>query len=83
MNALTMPSSMLRTKRQKYREGTESFDEKLLGVFTSKYFECNDNIKPRYSSDKQREFLQIAANSKKCREANQIKLIWTRGTGTC
>ena len=44
MNALIRPSSTLRTKRQKYKEGTESFNEKLLGVFTSKYFECNDNI---------------------------------------
>ena len=61
MNALIRPSSTLRTKRQKYREGTESFDENVLGVFTSKYFECNDNITPRYSSDKQRDFLQIAA----------------------
>lgn len=63
MNALTIPSSTLRTNRQKYRENTESFDEKRLGVFTSKYFECNDNITPRLSNNKQKEYLRIAAKT--------------------
>jgi len=64
LNALTGPSSMLRTsgtpstKRKKYKEGTESFNEKELGCFTSKYFECNDNMVARFSSEKQKEYLK-------------------------
>ena len=67
LNALTRQSSMLRTsgtistKRKKYKEGTESFNEKEMGCFTSKYFECNDNISVRISSEKQKEYLSIAA----------------------
>ena len=67
LNALTRPSSMLRTsgtlstKRKKYKEGIESFNEKELGCFTSKYFECNDNMVARFSSEKQKEYLSIAA----------------------
>jgi deoxycytidylate deaminase len=67
LNALTRPSSMLRTsgtlstKRKKYKEGTKSFNEKELGCFTSKYFECNDNMVARFSSEKQKEYLSIAA----------------------
>lgn len=67
LNALTRQSSMLRTsgslstKRKKYKEGTGSFNEKELGCFTSKYFECNDNIVARFSSEKQKEYLSIAA----------------------
>lgn len=67
LNALTRQSSMLRTsgtlstKRKKYKEGTKSFNEKEMGCFTSKYFECNDNISVRISSEKQKEYLSIAA----------------------
>ena len=61
LNALTRPSSTLRTKRKKYKEGVESFDEKTLGCFTSKYFECYDSMTAKYSSEKQKTYLSIAA----------------------
>jgi len=54
-------SGTISTKRKKYKEGTESFNEKEMGCFTSKYFECNDNISVRISSEKQKEYLSIAA----------------------
>jgi len=54
-------SGTLSTKRKKYKDGTESFNEKELGCFTSKYFECNDNMVARFSSEKQKEYLSIAA----------------------
>ena len=48
-------------RKKKYKEGSISFDEKSLGCFTSKYFECNDSMKPKISNEKQKEYLNIAA----------------------
>ena len=53
MNALTRPSSIMRTNRKKYKDNVESFDEKVLGFLTSKYFECNDNVSAKFSNEKQ------------------------------
>tara|TARA_B100000795_G_scaffold269969_2_gene261468 strand:+ start:4148 stop:4711 length:564 start_codon:yes stop_codon:yes gene_type:complete len=61
MNALTRPSSIMRTNRKKYKDNVESFDEKVLGFLTSKYFECNDNVSAKFSNEKQKTFLSIAA----------------------
>mgnify|MGYP001027065754 CR=1 FL=1 len=46
---------------RKYPENIERFNEKIMGCYTSKYFECNDDMTPKKSNEKQRRFLDIAA----------------------
>ena len=46
---------------RKYPENIERFNEKIMGCYTSKYFECNDNMTPKISNEKQKKFLDTAA----------------------
>ena len=32
---------------RKYPENIERFNEKIMGCYTSKYFECNDGMTPK------------------------------------
>ena len=54
-------SNSTKVRIPKYKTGTESFNSKNLGYFTSKYFECNDDSCVKVSNEKQRRYLSIAA----------------------
>jgi pyrimidine deaminase RibD-like protein len=54
-------SNSTKVRTPKYKCGTESYNSKNLGYFTSKYFECNDDTCVKISNEKQRRYLNIAA----------------------
>jgi deoxycytidylate deaminase len=60
-NAQRSGESFVKNHKQKYKLGTSSYDSKKLGYFTSKYFECNDEVCAKNSSEKQKRYLNIAA----------------------
>jgi len=54
-------SNSTKIRIPKYKVGTDSFNSKHLGYFTSKYFECNDDCNVKKSNEKQKQYLNIAA----------------------